>query len=46
MEKAAWRRCEYLIPESIQGQVGWDPRQFDLVGGNTAHGRGLKVDGF
>jgi len=26
-----------------QGQVGWIPRQHDLVGGSTAHGRSLEL---
>jgi len=40
--------CFYLwitLPGGIQGQVGWGPGQPDLVCGNPAHGRGLKLDG-
>ena len=32
------------IPRSIQGQVGWDSEQLDLVGRNAFHGRGLELD--
>jgi len=34
------RRCECPIPQSVQGQVRWDPGQPDLVVGNSAHGGG------
>lgn len=30
------------IPIDIQGQVGWDSRELDLVGSNPAHNRGLE----
>jgi len=29
----------------VPGQAGWSPGQPDLVGGNSAHGRGLELDG-
>jgi len=29
------------IPAVIQGQVGWDPEQPGLVGGNPAHDMGF-----
>ena len=31
------------ISRGIQGQVGWDPGQPDLVGDNPAHGRGVGI---
>ena len=36
--QAVQRKYGCLIPEGVQGQVGWDPRQPHLVDGNTAHG--------
>lgn len=30
----------------LQGQVGWDPGQTNLVGGNLAHGRRVGTKGF
>ena len=38
------QRSGYPIPGGIQGQVRWDPGQHDLVGGNSTHGRGVKLD--
>lgn len=32
------------IPGCVRGQVGWDPRQPDLVSGNPDHRRGLELD--
>jgi len=31
------------IPGGVEGQVGWDPEQPDLVSGNPAQGRGLEL---
>jgi len=33
-----------LISEGIQGQVGLDHGQSDLIGGNPDHGKGLELD--
>jgi len=41
--KRAVLQDEY-IPGGMQGQVGWDPRQPDLVVGNPVHGGGLELD--
>jgi len=35
------RSCGWPIPGGIQGQVGWDPGQADLVAGNPSHGTGV-----
>ena len=34
----------YHISGGIQGQVGWDPREPDLLSCNPAHGRRLELD--
>ena len=48
LEQVAQRGCGSPISGGIQGQVGWDPRQHDLVldlgVGNPAYGRGLKLN--
>lgn len=43
-EQVARRGCGSPISGGIQGQVRWDPGQHDLVGGNSTHGRGVKLD--
>ena len=35
LEQDAQRRFGCLIPEGVQGQVGWCPEQPDVVGGNS-----------
>lgn len=40
LERVALGDCGCPISEGIQGQVGWDPGQPDLVAGNPACGRG------
>jgi len=37
------RSCGFLLPGSVQGQVGWSSEQPDLVEGVAAHGRGLEL---
>ena len=43
-----WHSCPKKlwcpIPAGAQGQVGWGPRQPELVVGNPAHGRVLELD--
>lgn len=34
---------QHPIPGGSQGRVGCIPRQHDLVGGSTAHGRSLEL---
>jgi len=43
LEQVAQRRCGCPISGGIQGQVGWDPGQPDLVAGNPDHGRGMEL---
>jgi len=43
LAKAAQGGCGCPISGGIQGQVGWDPGQPDLVSGNRAHSRGLEL---
>jgi len=42
LEQAAQKSCGYSIPACVQGQVGWEPGQFDqvpdLLHGNSANG--------
>ena len=38
LAETAVRGCKCPIPDSIQGQIGWDPGQPDLVGSNPTHG--------
>jgi len=40
---AAQRSCGCPIPGSVQGQVGWDFEQPDLVGGGPTHSRGVET---
>lgn len=40
-EKAARRSCGCSIPGCVQGHVGWDPGQPNLVGGNSTRGKGV-----
>ena len=42
LDRVAQRICGCPIPESVQGQVGWDPEQYDLVGGHPAHNKGFR----
>ena len=44
LAQAAQRSCGCPTPGGIQGWVGWDPGQPDIVGGNPAHSKGLKLD--
>jgi len=43
LEQVAKRSCRCVIPGDIQDQFGWCPALPDLVGGNSAHGRGVEV---
>jgi len=43
MKQVAQRSCGCPISGDIQGQVGWNPGQPDLVAGNTAHGREVET---
>ena len=45
LQHVAQRSCVHPIPGGIRGQVGRDPGEPELVGGNPAHGRGLEPDG-
>jgi len=45
MEQVAQRSCGCSVLGGVQGQVGWDPEQPDLVAGNPAHSRRLELDG-
>jgi len=38
------RSCGCPIPAGAQGQAGWGAGQTGLVLGNSAHGRGLKLN--
>lgn len=44
LEFVAKRDCGCTIPGNVPGQVGLWPRQPDLLGGNPAHSRRLKLD--
>jgi len=44
--QAAQRSCGCPIPGGVQGQVGWGPKQPDLVGGSPDNSRKLKLSGF
>jgi len=41
LAQAAQRRCGCSILGGIQGQVGWGPRQPNLVDGNPTHYSGV-----
>jgi len=41
LEQVAWRSCGCPLPESVQGQVGWDFEQPGLVESVPAHSRGV-----
>jgi len=45
LDQAAQRGCGCLIPEGVQGQVGWGPGQpdvaLDMELGSPACGRGV-----
>jgi len=41
LKQAVQRSCKCSVPGGIQGQVGWDPGQLDLVVGSPAHGSGV-----
>ena len=43
LEQLAQGSCGCPIPGSIEGQVEWGPGHPGLVGGRTAHNRGLEV---
>ena len=43
LQQVAWRGCGHPISGGIQGQVGWDPGQSDLVSENLAHGRDVRT---
>ena len=47
-EVRCWNRLPREVVDALslshQGQVGWDPEQPDLVGGNPADCRGLELD--
>ena len=45
VNQAAQKSCGCPIPGSAQGQVGCGSGQPELVGGVTAHGRRLEIDG-
>ena len=44
LEHVVQRGCRCPTSEEVQGQVGWDPGQPDLLIGNIAHVRGLELD--
>ena len=44
LEQVSQESCGCLVPGGVQGQVGWNPGQPDLVGGNPAHCMGLELD--
>lgn len=44
LAQAAQRGCRCPIPGEMPGEVGWDPRQPDLLAGHPAHSRGLELD--
>lgn len=44
LKQVAQEGCGCSITGGVQDQVGCDPGQFDLVDGNPAHGRDLKLD--
>jgi len=46
LEQTAQRSYEYPSPEGIQGQVGWDRGQPDLVVGKPAYNRKLEPKPF
>lgn len=41
LEQVEKRCCGWTIPEGVQGWVGWDPEQPDVVGGIPACDRGV-----
>ena len=45
LEQVVQRGCVCLVPEDVEGQVGWDPAQsnlgFDLAAGFPACARGF-----
>jgi len=43
-EQVAQRSCGCLLPESVQGQVGWGSEPPGVVEGVPAQGRGLEPD--
>ena len=43
LAQAAQRNHGCFISEGVQGQVEWDPRQDDLVGGSPAQSRGVEA---
>jgi len=42
-DSSEMRNGASLLPESIQGQAGWDCEQPDLEGGVPAYSRGLEL---
>ena len=48
LEQVVQRGCGCPVPRDVQGQVGWDPEQSDLVldlaTGNRASSKGVEPD--
>lgn len=44
LEQTAQRSCECPIPDGVQYQAGWGFGQPYLLGGASAHSRGLELD--
>ena len=43
LAQTAQRSCGSPFPGDVQGQIGWDPRQLDLVEGISACGMEVKL---
>jgi len=41
LSQVAQRSCVYPLPESVQGQVGWDFEEVGIVEDVPAHGKGF-----